>query len=126
MSTRICVYDYEVVAAAPRSEQRHTPLVDLPTPCRVSCLSYCTRGRAGHLLASDTAGGVTLWDTATRQALVQWEAHDKRIWAVDASPAAPVRVAEGGGADGWDEDCVVCGMYLSCVHLSNTSSVYPA
>ena len=46
------------------------------------------------------AGVVALWDVATGQQLAEYEAHQKRIWAVDFSHSDPLHFVSGSD-DGW-------------------------
>lgn len=44
---------------------------------------------------SDSEGSVWLWDVATRQVVNDYDAHDRRIWALDFSPTDPHTLITG-------------------------------
>ncbi len=46
------------------------------------------------------AGVVALWDVGTGQQLAEYEAHQKRIWAVDFCHSEPMHFVSGSD-DGW-------------------------
>lgn len=56
------------------------------TPSKLSSISW-NHFHESHLLSSDYEGVITLWDTQTQQTVVEFEAHQKRIWSVDFCPA---------------------------------------
>ncbi|KAG2494053.1 hypothetical protein HYH03_007697 [Edaphochlamys debaryana] len=88
---RILVYDYQALLAS-RAPAR--PASELSCRTKLSCLSYSQAERQ-HLLAADYQGGVTLWDTAVGMQVQDWEAHERRVWGVDFSPASPHTFASG-------------------------------
>eukprot|EP00879_Flechtneria_rotunda_P016905 GHRR01017696.1.p1 GENE.GHRR01017696.1~~GHRR01017696.1.p1 ORF type:complete len:867 (+),score=461.27 GHRR01017696.1:375-2975(+) len=104
---RICVYDYQAVMAAQNSSNETPtsfstaadsaalqPLLDLPTRYKISCVSFSAAVQQ-YMLSSDYEGLVHLWDLHGGKIVRQWEAHDKRIWAVDSCPLDPDVFATG-------------------------------
>lgn len=54
----------------------------------------------GHLISSDYEGVVTLWDVPSSTTVLEYEAHEKRIWSVDFCSADPLTFVSGSD-DGW-------------------------
>lgn len=87
------MYDYSAVMACPNAET-HTPSQELVTRSKLSCLSWNKYLRT-YLASSDYEGVVHVWDIATGQNVVEYEAHEKRIWSVDFCQSDPTLLMSG-------------------------------
>lgn len=90
---RIALYDYRSVVDAPAGEPP-MPVSEITTRSKLSSLSF-SRSVKQQLLSSDYEGVVSLWDTSTRSAIHEYEAHEKRIWCVDFNPCETKVFASG-------------------------------
>lgn len=106
VSKRISMYDYSVVMACPNAES-HAPSQELVTRSKLSCLSWNKYLRT-YLASSDYEGVVHVWDIATGQNVVEYEAHEKRIWSVDFCQSDPTLLMSGSD-DGMVKVC--CSYY---------------
>ena len=96
------MYDYSAVMACPNAET-HTPSQELVTRSKLSCLSWNKYLRT-YLASSDYEGVVHVWDIATGQNVVEYEAHEKRIWSVDFCQSDP-KLLMSGSDDGMVKVC---------------------
>ena len=87
------MYEYSAVMATPGAEM-HTPSQELSTRSKLSCLSWNKYLRT-YLASSDYEGVVHIWDVATGQNVVEYEAHEKRIWSVDFCQSDPTLLMSG-------------------------------
>lgn len=87
------MYDYSAVMACPNAES-HAPSQELVTRSKLSCLSWNKYLRT-YLASSDYEGVVHVWDIATGQNVVEYEAHEKRIWSVDFCQTDPTLLMSG-------------------------------
>ena len=99
------MYDYSAVMACPNAET-HTPSQELVTRSKLSCLSWNKYLRT-YLASSDYEGVVHVWDIATGQNVVEYEAHEKRIWSVDFCQSDPTLLMSGSD-DGMVKVCSCC------------------
>ncbi|PNH09264.1 E3 ubiquitin-protein ligase [Tetrabaena socialis] len=74
------------------------PVVELSVRSKQSSLSYSAEQRS-HLLAADYEGGVALWDTEAGATVQEYDAHERRVWGVDFSPAPSAHHCFASGSD---------------------------
>ncbi|PON91316.1 TNF receptor-associated factor [Trema orientale] len=98
VSRRIKVFEFSSVVNEP--EDIHCPIVEMPTRCKLSCLSW-NKYTKSHIASSDYEGIVTVWDVTTRQSVMEYEEHEKRAWSVDFSRTEPSMLVSGS------DDCKV-------------------
>lgn len=90
VARRVAVYDCDaVIDAAQSGEEAPAPVVELDARAKLSCAVWApAAGGAPHtLLATDYDGCATLWDVATARPITEFDAHDRRVWCADWSPA---------------------------------------
>ncbi|EXB77009.1 E3 ubiquitin-protein ligase COP1 [Morus notabilis] len=98
VSRRIKVFEFSSVVNEPADI--HCPIVEMPTRCKLSCLSW-NKYTKSHIASSDYEGIVTVWDVTTRQSVMEYEEHEKRAWSVDFSRSEPAMLVSGS------DDCKV-------------------
>nr|XP_043623903.1 E3 ubiquitin-protein ligase COP1-like [Erigeron canadensis] len=98
VSRRIKVFDFSTVVNEP--PEAHCPVVEIPTRSKLSCLSWNKHAK-NHIASSDYEGTVIVWDVNTRQSLMEYEEHEKRVWSVDFSRIEPSMLVSGS------DDCKV-------------------
>ncbi|KAL5578736.1 hypothetical protein UlMin_011178 [Ulmus minor] len=98
VSRRIKVFEFSAVVNRPADV--HSPIVEMPTRSKLSCLSWnkCTKS---YIASSDYDGIVTVWDVTTRQSVMEYEEHERRAWSVDFSSTEPSMLVSGS------DDCKV-------------------
>ena len=98
VSKRISIFEYAAVMNNPHADV-HCPAMELVTRSKLSCLSW-NKYIKSHLVSSDYEGVVTLWDVNSSQMVMEYEAHEKRIWSVDFCYTDPMLLVSGSD-DGW-------------------------
>ncbi|XP_071691857.1 E3 ubiquitin-protein ligase COP1-like [Rutidosis leptorrhynchoides] len=98
VSRRIKVFDFSTVVNEP--PEAHCPVVEIPTRSKLSCLSW-NKHTKNHIASSDYEGTVIVWDVNTRQSVMEYEEHEKRVWSVDFSAVEPSMLVSGS------DDCKV-------------------
>ncbi|KAK9823349.1 hypothetical protein WJX72_002097 [[Myrmecia] bisecta] len=98
VSKRISIFEYAAVMNNPHADV-HCPAMELVTRSKLSCLAW-NKYIKSHLISSDYEGVVTLWDVNSSQMVMEYEAHEKRIWSVDFCHADPMLLVSGSD-DGW-------------------------
>ncbi|KVH93087.1 E3 ubiquitin-protein ligase COP1-like isoform X1 [Cynara cardunculus var. scolymus] len=98
VSRRIKVFDFSTVVNEP--PEVHCPVVEMPTRSKLSCLSW-NKHTKNYIASSDYEGIVTVWDVNTRQSVMEYEEHEKRVWSVDFSRVEPSMLVSGS------DDCKV-------------------
>ncbi|KAJ9537770.1 hypothetical protein OSB04_030503 [Centaurea solstitialis] len=98
VSRRIKVFDFSTVVNEP--PEVHCPVVEMPTRSKLSCLSW-NKHTKNYIASSDYEGIVTVWDVNTRQSVMEYEEHEKRVWSVDFSRIEPSMLVSGS------DDCKV-------------------
>ncbi|ORY53161.1 WD40 repeat-like protein, partial [Rhizoclosmatium globosum] len=76
------------------------PILEMSGRSKISCLSWNSLNKE-QLSSSDYEGIVTLWDSKTGVASLEFEEHEKRAWSVDFNVMDPVLLASGS------DDCKV-------------------
>lgn len=109
------MYEYSAVMATPGAEM-HTPCQELSTRSKLSCLSWNKYLRT-YLASSDYEGVVHIWDVATGQNVVEYEAHEKRIWSVDFCQSDPTLLMSGSD-DGMVKVGRLCLCHQTCTITS--------
>ncbi len=112
VSKRIGVYNVRDILGNPNADN-HVPAAEIITRSKLTGMSWNPYLKA-HLISADYDGVVSLWDINNSKTLMEWEAHDKRIWSVDFCKVDPVAFASGSD-DGWVKVCVWGGGCLGCV-----------
>lgn len=102
VSKRISVYNVHDILQSPDVEV-HLPVTEIVTRSKLTGMSWNPYLKA-HLISADYDGVVSLWDINNSKTLMEWEAHDKRIWSVDFCKVDPVAFASGSD-DGWIKVC---------------------
>ena len=95
VSRRIQFFDFRDVCGAGESTSNGPDATQsIVTRSKLSCLSYnpCVNN---HVASADYEGVVTVWDVATKQAVCEFEEHDKRAWTVDYCSYDPKLLASG-------------------------------
>ncbi|KAI3749647.1 hypothetical protein L2E82_20263 [Cichorium intybus] len=94
----------------------HCPVVEMPTRSKLSCLSW-NKHTNNHIASSDYEGIVTIWDVNTRQSVMEYEEHEKRVWSVDYSQIESSMLVSGS------DDCKVgsADHHIHYYDLRNTS-----
>ncbi|CAH1425798.1 unnamed protein product [Lactuca virosa] len=98
VSRRIKIFDFSTVVNEP--PEVHCPVVEMPTRSKLSCLSW-NKHTKNHIASSDYEGIVTIWDVNTRQSVMEYEEHEKRVWSVDFSKMDSSMLVSGS------DDCKV-------------------
>ncbi|KAI3789456.1 hypothetical protein L2E82_02252 [Cichorium intybus] len=98
VSRRIKIFDFSTVVNKP--PEVHSPVVEMPTRSKLSCLSW-NKHTKNHIASSDYEGIVTIWDVNTRQSVMEYEEHEKRVWSVDYSRIESSMLVSGS------DDCKV-------------------
>lgn len=98
VSRRIKVFNFSTVVNEP--PEAHCPVVEIPTRSKLSCLSW-NKHTKNHIASSDYEGTVIVWDVNTRQSVMEYEEHEKRVWSVDFSRVEPSMLVSGS------DDCKV-------------------
>lgn len=92
VSRRIKVFEFSSVVN--ETADIHFPIVEMPTRCKLSCLSW-NKYTKSHIASSDYEGIVTVWDVTTRQSVMEYEEHEKQAWSVDFSRSEPSMLVSG-------------------------------
>ncbi|XP_024377012.1 E3 ubiquitin-protein ligase COP1 [Physcomitrium patens] len=92
VSRRVKVFNFETVVN--ELADVHCPLVEIATRSKLSCLSW-NKCAKPLIASSDYEGTVTVWDVNTRQAVMEYEEHEKRAWSVDFSRTEPSMLVSG-------------------------------
>lgn len=95
---RICVYNMHDILAAPELDT-HQPVREVVTRSKLTSLSWNPYVKS-HLISSDYEGVVSLWDITTSRTLLEYEAHERRVWSVDFCRSDPMMFVSGSD-DGW-------------------------
>ncbi|KAJ3055687.1 coatomer subunit alpha, partial [Rhizoclosmatium hyalinum] len=66
------------------------PILEMSGRSKISCLSWNSLNKE-QLSSSDYEGIVTLWDSKTGVASLEFEEHEKRAWSVDFNVMDPVQ-----------------------------------
>ncbi|KAF5193456.1 E3 ubiquitin-protein ligase cop1 [Thalictrum thalictroides] len=98
VSRRIKVFEFSSVVNEPADA--HCPIVEMSTRSKLSCLSW-NKYTKNQIASSDYEGIVTVWDVTTRQSVMEYEEHEKRVWSVDFSRTEPSMLVSGS------DDCKV-------------------
>lgn len=98
VSRRIKVFNFSTIVNEP--PEAHCPVVEISTRSKLSCLSW-NKHTKNHIASSDYEGTVFVWDVNTRQSVMEYEEHEKRVWSVDYSRQEPSMLVSGS------DDCKV-------------------
>ncbi|PWA64217.1 COP1-like protein [Artemisia annua] len=103
VSRRIKVFNFSTIVNEP--PEAHCPVVEISTRSKLSCLSW-NKHTKNHIASSDYEGTVFVWDVNTRQSVMEYEEHEKRVWSVDYSRQEPSMLVSGS------DDCKVRTLYI--------------
>ncbi|GJT41491.1 E3 ubiquitin protein ligase COP1-like protein isoform X1 [Tanacetum coccineum] len=114
VSRRIKVFNFSTIVNEP--PEAHCPVVEISTRSKLSCLSW-NKHTKNHIASSDYEGTVFVWDVNTRQSVMEYEEHEKRVWSVDYSRQEPSMLVSGS------DDCKVGSVdhHIHYYDLRNTS-----
>lgn len=92
VSRRLKVFDFQSVLE--NDAPIHYPVLEINARSKLSCVVWNPYVKS-NILCSDYDGTIQLWDASTKQELMQFDEHARRVWSVDFASADPTRFLSG-------------------------------